>query len=74
MSNTRYYARRAAGLCGGCGIEADRAYCESCRRGYRDRRRAERAADRDGYNMYMRVYKSLGRLALSVPDPQEPAQ
>jgi hypothetical protein len=61
MSNTRYYARRAAQQCGRCGRDATGAYCDGCREHYRNKRRVERAADRAGYNLYMRTYKLLGK-------------
>ncbi len=59
MSNALYNERRAAGLCGRCGGVANGAYCEDCRRHYREQRREDRAANREGYNQYMRVYNSL---------------
>jgi hypothetical protein len=61
MSNARYYARRAAGLCGECGQPTSGAYCAVHREERRQHLAAERAADRDGYNLYMRVYKQQRR-------------
>lgn len=62
MSNTRYYARRAAHLCPECGEPVPAGvYCPLHRAAHRARRVAERLADRAGYNQYMRVLKSLKR-------------
>lgn len=58
MSNRRYYARRAVGLCPDCGIAvASGVYCVTHRAVRRQRVIQDRAFDREGYNQYMRVYK-----------------
>jgi hypothetical protein len=62
VSNTRYYARRDAGLCPDCpnAVSAG-TYCGDCRIRRMGRIRRDRADDRAGYNQYMRVYKQHRR-------------
>jgi hypothetical protein len=60
MSNARYYARRAAGLCPTCGVAVpDGVYCLTDRERHRVRVAADRALDRGGYNLYARVTRQL---------------
>jgi hypothetical protein len=60
VSNVRYYERREMGLCPQCGRDPEgRVYCLDCRERHRERRIQERTADREGYNQYMRVWKSM---------------
>jgi hypothetical protein len=64
MSNARYYARRAAGRCGDCGIPTDGAYCPEHREARRVRVVADRQTDRAGWNLYMRIYRQHRRRGL----------
>lgn len=62
MSNRRYYERRDRGECPDCGEPARPfTYCAAHRKARNDKIQADRTKDRDGYNLYMRVYKSCGR-------------
>jgi uncharacterized Zn finger protein (UPF0148 family) len=64
MSNTRYYARRAAAVCPDCGVPVQGSvYCPFHREWRRECVAADRQRDRAGWNLYMRVYKQQRREA-----------
>lgn len=58
VNNAVYYKRRAERRCPDCDKRVVvGVYCLWCRRLRRERVTIERHRDRDGYNLYMRVYK-----------------
>jgi hypothetical protein len=64
MSNRRYYEARATGVCPLCSEpSAPFVYCATHRKAKRLALAIERAADRPGYNQYMREYLPSYRLS-----------